>query len=202
MALIRIAAPASEPLDLATAKLHCRVDGNDEDALITALIVAAREQAEHETGRSLVTQTWELVHDAFPEAFALRKAPIQSVTSIKYLEGQWQFDEQEMIDVLVAVERTLDPSDYLLDKDSEPGYVVPGYGKAWPASFAVPNAVRCRYVCGYGNAAAVPQAIKQWMLLAIGTMYAQRETFAGQVYSIPDRFWSGLLDPYRLYEAA
>lgn len=190
MALIRIAAPASEPLDLATAKLHCRVDGNDDDALITALIVAAREQAEHETGRALVTQTWELVHDVFPSAFVLRKSPIQSVTSIKYL------------DITSGLEQTLDPADYLLDNASEPGYVVPGYGKAWPASFAVPNAVRCRYVCGYGAAAAVPQAIKQWMLLAVGTMYAQRETaIAGQIASIPDRFWSGLLDPYRLYEA-
>lgn len=189
MTPIRIAAPASEPLDLATAKLHCRVDGNDDDALVAALIVAAREQAEHETGRALVTQTWELVHDSFPEAFVLRKAPIQSITSLKYLDSA------------TGAEQTLAPADYLLDKDSEPGYVVPGYGKAWPDSYAVPNAVRCRYVCGYGDAAAVPQAIKQWMLLAIGTMYAQRETAAGQTYSIPDRFWSGLLDPYRLYEA-
>lgn len=191
MALIRIAAPASEPLDLATAKLHCRVDGTDEDALITALIVAAREQAEHETGRALVTQTWELVHDTFPDAFVLRKSPIQSVTSLKYL------------DAASGAEQTLDPADYLLDKDNEPGYLVPAYGKAWPATWPVPNAVRVRYVCGYGLAGAVPQAIKQWMLLAIGTMYENRATGgAGQVYAIPDRFWSGLLDPYRLYEAA
>ena len=191
MALIRIAAPASEPLDLATAKLHCRVDGTDEDALITALIVAAREQAEHETGRALITQTWELVHDVFPEAFVLRKSPIQSVVSLKYLDSA------------TGAEQTLDPADYLLDKDNEPGYLVPAYGKAWPSSYGVPNAVRLRYVCGYANAAAVPQAIKQWMLLAIGTMYENRATGgAGQVYAIPDRFWSGLLDPYRLYEAA
>jgi len=191
MALIRIAAPASEPLALADAKAHCRVDHNDDDALITALIVAAREQAEHETGRALVTQTWELVHDTFPEAFVLRKAPIASVTSVKYL------------DPATGAEQTLDPADTLLDKDSEPGYLVPAYGKAWPTARAVPNAVRCRYVCGYGNAAAVPQAIKQWMLLAIGTMYAQRETFAsGTVANLPDRFWGSLLDPYRLYEGA
>lgn len=191
MALIRIAAPASEPLDLATAKLHCRVDGSDDDALIAALIVAAREQAEHETGRALVTQTWELVHDAFPEAFVLRRAPIKSVTSLKYLDSA------------DGTEQTLDPADYLLDKDSEPGYVVPAYGKAWPATWPVPNAVRVRYVCGYGLAAAVPVAIKQWMLLAIGTMYAQRESLiSGQTASLPDRFWAGLLDPYRLYESA
>lgn len=191
MALIRITAPAVEPLTLAEAKLHCRVDGSDEDALITALIVAAREQAEHETGRALVTQTWELVHDVFPEAFVLRRAPIQSVTSLKYLDSA------------TGAEQTLDPADYLLDKDSEPGYVVPAYGKAWPATWPVPNAVRVRYVCGYGLGAAVPVAIKQWMLLAIGTMYAQRETLiAGQAATIPDRFWAGLLDPYRLYESA
>lgn len=191
MALIRIAAPASEPLTLAEAKLHCRVDGTDEDALITALIVAAREQAEHETGRALITQTWELVLDAFPEAFVLRKSPVQSVTSLKYLDSA------------TGAEQTLDPADYLLDKDSEPGYVVPAYGKAWPYSREVPNAVRVRYVCGYGLAVAVPQAIKQWMLLAIGTMYENRATSgASQVYNIPDRFWSGLLDPYRLYESA
>ena len=191
MALIRIAAPASEPLTLAEAKLHCRVDGTDEDALITALIVAAREQAEHETGRALITQTWELVHDSFPDAFVLRKSPIQSVTSLKYL------------DAATGAEQTLDPADYLLDKDNEPGYLVPAYGKAWPATWPVPNAVRCLYVCGYVDAAAVPQAIKQWMLLAIGTMYENRATSgAAQVYAVPDRFWSGLLDPYRLYESA
>ena len=191
MALIRIAAPASEPLALADAKAHCRVDHSDDDALITALIVAAREQAEHETGRALVTQTWELVHDTFPEAFVLRKAPIASVTSVKY------------IDPATGAEQTLDPADTLLDNASEPGYLVPAYGKAWPTARAVPNAVRCRYVCGYGNAAAVPQAIKQWMLLAIGTMYAQRETVvAGTVANLPDRFWASLLDPYRLYEGA
>lgn len=191
MALIRIAAPASEPLTLAEAKAHCRVDHSDDDALIAALIVAAREQAEHETGRALVTQTWELVHDAFPEAFVLRKAPVQSVTSVKYLDST------------TGTEQTLNPADYLLDNASEPGYVVPGYGKAWPASYGVPNAVRCRYVCGYGLAAAVPQAIKQWMLLAIGTLYAQRETIvAGTVTALPDRFWASLLDPYRLYEGA
>jgi uncharacterized phiE125 gp8 family phage protein len=185
-----VTAPTEEPVTLADAKWHCRVDGTADDALLTALIVAARESAEHETGRALCAQTRELVLDAFPEAFVLRGAPIQSLVSLKYLDTD-------------GVEQTLDPQDTLLDKDSEPGYLLPAYGKAWPASYPVPNAVRVRYTCGYGDASAVPQAIKQWMLLAIGAMYAQRETFtAGQVAMLPDRFWHRLLDPYRLYEVA
>lgn len=184
-----IIAPSEEPVSLADAKAHCRADGTADDTLITALIVAAREQAEHETGRALCTQTWELVLDAFPEAFALRKAPVQSVSSVKYLD-------------IAGGEQTLDPADTLLDKDSEPGYLTPAYGKTWPETYAVPNAVRVRYVCGYGAAAAVPQSIKNWMLLAVGTMYAQRETMvSGQVAALPDRFWHRLLDAHRIYEA-
>lgn len=184
-----IVPPSVEPVSLAEAKHHCRTDDSADDAFITALIVAAREQAEHETGRALCTQTRELVLDAFPEDFVLRGAPIISLVSLKFIDE-------------AGVEQTLDPQDTQLDKDSEPGYLIPAYGKAWPASRAEPNAVRVRYTCGYGAAAAVPQGIKHWILLAVGTMYAQRETIAsGQIVALPDRFWHRLLDPYRLYEA-
>lgn len=188
MAYKVVTAPTVEPVTLADAKNHCRVDGTDDDALITSLIVSARESAEHETGRALCTQTRELVLDAFPEAFVLRGSPIQSVVSVKFLDS-------------TGVEQTLDPQDTLLDKDSEPGYLVPAYGKAWPETYPVPNAVRVQYVCGFGGASAVPESIKAWIKLAVGTMYAQRETIgSNQTASLPDRFWHRLLDPYRVYE--
>jgi len=189
MAYKIITHPTFEPVSLAEAKAHCRVDGNDDDALITALIRAARESAEHETGRALCTQTRELVLDAFPEAFILRGAPVQSIVSIKYLD-------------LDGIEQTLDPVDYILDNDSEPGFAVVGYGKGWPATQATINAVRLRYVCGYAAAVDVPESIKSWMLLAIGTLYAQRETMVDpKSQSLPDRFWRRLLDPHIIYEA-
>ena len=53
--------PATEPVTLAEAKLHLRVDGSDEDALITRLISAAREQCEQELGRALADPTVDLV---------------------------------------------------------------------------------------------------------------------------------------------
>lgn len=183
-----ITAPTEEPISRTEAKLQCRVDGTDEDTLIDALIVAAREMAEHETGRALCTQTRELVLDAFPESFKLDGGKTQSIVSIKYLDT-------------TGTEQTLDPQDTLPDLDSEPAYISIGYGLAWPESYPVPNAVRVRYVCGYGAAADVPGAIKSWMLLAVGALYANREAFgSGQQFSLPDRFWHRLLDPYRIYE--
>ena len=182
-----IVPPSFWPVTLDEAKHHCRVDGADDDMLLQMLIASAGESAEHETGRALCTQTRELVLDAFPTDFVLHGSPIQSVESIKFLDAS-------------GTECTLDPQDYLLDNESEPGYVTLAYGKGWPATYPVPNAVRVRYVCGYGMPENVPAAIKQWMLLAIGTMYAQRESIVvGQAMSLPDSFWSRLLHRYTLY---
>lgn len=190
MALKLIIPPAEEPVTLAEAKAQCRVDGTDDDVFIGALIQSAREMAEHQTGRALVTQTWELVLDAFPAAFVLRRPPIIAVDSVKFLDAD-------------GVQQTLDPADTLLDKDNEPGYLVPAYGKTWPDSYPVPNAVRVRYTAGYGGAANVPESIKAWMKLMIGTAYANRETvLAGQISTLGRAYWDALLDPYRLYEVS
>ena len=56
-----IAGPGEEPVTLAEAKAFARIDGDDEDALVAALIAAARLHVESLTGRALVTQTWRLV---------------------------------------------------------------------------------------------------------------------------------------------
>lgn len=189
MALKLITAPAAEPVALATAKAHLRVDHNDDDALIGALITAARQAAEDRINRALVTQTWEQVLDAFPAAeIKLAKPPAQSITSIKYIDP-------------AGDEQTLASNQYLLDGDTLPGWVLPAYGVTWPATLDTANAVRVRFVAGYGAAEAhVPAAIRQWMLIAIGTMYAMREGVAGgNLAEVPRTWVDGLLDPYKVY---
>lgn len=185
-----VTAPAEEPITLAEAKTHLRVDASDEDALITSLIVAARRAAEQRTGRALVTQTWEASCDEFPgsgEGIPLQLAPVQSVTSVKYIDT-------------AGVEQTIGAPNYTLNDRGSMGHsVLPAHGYAWPSAREQQNAVTVRFVAGYGAAAAVPQDIKAWLLLTIGTLYMQRESFVGNAMfapAIPDRFWDALLDPY------
>ena len=189
MALKLITAATTFPITLADAKLHCRVDANDDDTLINALITAATELAEQKTGRALMAQTWELTMDAFPEAFELTRVPVQSVTSLKYADTN-------------GVEQTMSNALYTLDTADDHGfvYVVPAYNTDWPASRAQINAVALRYVAGYASAAAVPESIKQWIRLMVSTMYENRETEAYSSRAVSTtvqmRFVDGLLDRY------
>lgn len=192
MSLKLITAPASEPITLNEARLHLKiiVDPADEtahpdDAYIEALIVAARSAAEHLTGRAFIEQELEMALDGFGECIRLSRPPLISLTRIKYLDinGNWQ---------------TLSSSDYVLDSHSEPARIVPAYGKCWPSTREQINSVVVRYVAGYEDADAVPQAIKNWMLLRVGMLYENREEVSGiQLSEVP--YVDSLLDPYRVW---
>ncbi|HVL75307.1 MAG TPA: head-tail connector protein [Noviherbaspirillum sp.] len=183
MNLRLVTPPDGELIPLNEVKTHLRVDSalTADDGLIQSLVTAAMQTAEHRTGRSLLPQTWELALDRFPEKIALDKPPIIEVESVKYVDANGDL-------------QILPESDYLLDDFGEPGRLIPAYSKSWPMTREQPNAVRIRFRAGYENAAAVPQAIKQWILLTVGTMYENREgVVVGQsVQSLPHI--DGLLD--------
>lgn len=193
MGLILTAAPSGEPVTRAEAKEHCRVDGTDDDALIDALIVAARRLAETLTGRALVTQSWKLLLDAFPvEAIKIPLPPLQSIGSIKYLDADGN-------------QQTFASNQYIAFTTGQHGIVAPVYGVSWPATRDQREAVEVTFTAGYGNAAAVPQEAKQWMLLAIGGWYSQRESLAvGSLApeTLPRGMWDALLDGYRVVSFA
>lgn len=192
MGLTLKVAPAVEPVTLGEAKLHCKVDDSADDALLTALIVSARQQAEHRTGRALVTQQWELTIDEFDEdSIDLPNPKLQSVQTVTYLDAD-------------GVRQPLANTEYQAVTDELIGRILPAYGKSWPSCRVQPGSVAINYTCGYGNAAAVPQGIKTWMLLAVGTWYGQREgIITGTIVSeLPRDFFAALLDPYVVLRAA
>jgi uncharacterized phiE125 gp8 family phage protein len=181
MALKLVTPPTVEPVSLVEAKAHLRVDHADDDATINFLIAVARSHFDAVSGwmgRALINQTWELILDEFPvispqwccwsspnllraTGIKLPFPRLQSVTSIKYLDGNG--DEQ-----------TIAPGDYIVDTASEPGWVFPT--TAWPTAGTVPNAVTVRYIAGYGAGASdVPTPIKHAIMIVIGHYYENRE---------------------------
>lgn len=81
MQIVQTVAPAQEPVSLAEAKLHLRVDHGLEDALIGALIITAREEAEFRTGQRLVTQTWTVTATQAGDLPLEGLTPLRSITS-------------------------------------------------------------------------------------------------------------------------
>lgn len=160
-----ITAVATEPVTSAEAKLHLRVDGDDDDTLIAALITAARQVAEHYTGRALAVQTLEMALDAFPDDdyFDLAMPPVASITHIKYTDED-------------GVEQTLATDQYALSTYGDSRRVSLTYDASWPDTRCIPDAVRVRYVAGYGGdgGPAVPKAVTQSILLMVGWMYENR----------------------------
>jgi uncharacterized phiE125 gp8 family phage protein len=182
--LALVTAPTIEPVTLAEAKLHLRVDHGDEDALIESLVTSARTHVEHVTSRAFINQTWRLSLDAFPAEIRLPRPPLSSVTSLQYLDGNGTL-------------QTLSASSYTVDSDAEPGRVVEAYATTWPSVRNDIRAVRVTYVAGYGaTAATVPQPIKQAILLLVGHWYANREA-VGTVGSDIAFAVDALLAPFR-----
>ncbi|WP_425401256.1 head-tail connector protein [Algiphilus sp.] len=164
MALTRVQAPQEEPLTVADAKAQAIVQVSTDDSLIEAYIQTAREHVEAFVKRSLVTQTWRLTLDCWSWMIYLPQPPVQSVSSIKYLDDQ-------------GVQQTLDPAHYRVDVSGDPARITPAYGYTWPSVQPVISPIEIEYVAGYGDAADVPQAFKHAMRLHIAAMYEFREDF-------------------------
>lgn len=174
--------PSAEPILIADAKNHLRVDHDDEDLLINILIQSARETVEQRTNRSLITQTRTMKMDYFPlcwgrtyraqwPAIELPYGPVSSVTSVKY------YDESD-------VEQTYSSSNYWVDISSGiPKIVVKN---SWPSTYDKPNAVEVVYVAGYGvSGSSVPSPIRNAMLLLIAHLYEHREQVGEIMHELP-----------------
>ena len=84
MTLALLTGPAAEPVTLAEARAHLRLDGTEENPLVEALIAAARAALEAETRRAFVTQSWRLTLDDWPaDPVRLPLAPVAAVTAVK-----------------------------------------------------------------------------------------------------------------------
>ncbi len=188
MGLKLVTPPEVEPVTLAEAKAHLRLDTDADDAYVSALVTAARERVELFLRRALITQAFEYTLDGFPtsQVIDLPRPPLQSVESIQYTDT-------------AGIVQTLAPEDYVVDaSSSEIGRVALAWNRFWPITRSSINSIVIQFTVGYGDGAEdVPQVIKQGILIEISNLYENREdVVVGQnisMLSLSER----LLWPYR-----
>jgi uncharacterized phiE125 gp8 family phage protein len=155
----------SNPVSLSDAKEHLRVDHTDEDEYITRLIDTARRYCEKLVNKAFITQTWDCYFDDFPGTpFELPLPPVQTVSSIIYTNSN-------------GTATTVQGSTYTVDKVSHPARINLAYSKSWPtATLQTLNAIKIRYITGYGDKAAnVPEDYRQAILILVAHLFENRE---------------------------
>jgi uncharacterized phiE125 gp8 family phage protein len=183
-----IAPPAALAVSMEAARETLRVDDDSLDMTIEQCIKGITIEAEHATGRAFVNRSYRLTLDEFPDAVRLPHAPTFSVESISFIDVAGEL-------------QVLDPADYYVDKETEPGYIVPGRGKRWPATLDQVNAVRVDYTAGYGpDDTTVPDSMKTYILAKLQVQF-EIQAGAGSVVSKPFNveYLDRLLDHLRVY---
>lgn len=164
--LTLITAPVAKVLSLDEAKEHLRVDHDDENTLIEALIAAATAWLDGWSGvlgMCLEAQTWEMSLDRFPaREFCIPLGPVASIDAITYIDSE-------------GSEQTLSLTEY----ETAGARIRPVSG--WPATSAKYDAVKVRFTAGNGT----PENIKHVVRLLIAHWYENRESVGDKMEAVP-----------------
>jgi uncharacterized phiE125 gp8 family phage protein len=202
--LVQLEPPSVEPVSLEQARAHLKLDAtgspatHPDDALVTALIKAARRRVENETGLALIRQKWRLTLEQFPidvrgrQRMELPLMPTREVSAIRYVDAdgetqQWGAESPNESWRLIA------------GGLHRGGLVVPFYGVVWPTTRAQPDAVEIEFYAGFGaDADDVPAELKHALLLDLGHLYENREASVLGAASAPLPLgWEALVWPWR-----
>ncbi|WP_421724239.1 head-tail connector protein [Bauldia sp.] len=157
-----ITGPALEPVSLADAKAHLRLDTADDDGLLTAAIVAARVHVEAATRRLLIEQAWRLYYDAWPRSVvALPVAPLMSVDKVTVFDA-------------AGAPQVVAPEDYTADVVSVPARLTLATSAPTAVGQAF-NGIEIDVTAGYGATSVnVPAPLRQAILMLVAHWYEHR----------------------------
>lgn len=182
-----LAGPATEPVSLAEAKAHARIDGDAEDGLVETLIAAARIHIESLTARALIAQGWRAVLDAWPTSRVvnLPVSPLMALTTVTAYDADGAGTELDLaqFQMEVAPARLLLP----LAVDGAP-------------TLRERQGLEIDYVAGYGaDAEDVPADLRQALLALVAYWYQNRDAvvIAGSGALVPSGF-DRMVAPYRV----
>lgn len=185
MTLVQLTSPAVEPVSLADFKAHARIDTVDEDALLAAMLLAARAHIETLSGKILITQTWRMIADEVPSdgRMALLVRPITSIDAVTVYDA-------------AGSPTTLDSEEWLGD-----------LGGRWPrillrrpaaTRMRAMNGIEIDVTAGYGPSGLdVPPVLRHAIVMLASHWFAHRATgFDFTSAGEPDGLFD-LIEPYR-----
>ena len=165
--LRRLTDPSVEPVSLAEAKAHLRVEHDADDAVIAYCIAASREWVEEYLDGTLILTQWAMTLDLFPPHINLAKPPMATAEGYTDVTLTYTTDTEAVV--------ALPSSDYRVDRHSWPGVLRPNYGDSWPAHLADYNSITVTWWAGFGATGAdVPQRIRSAVLMLTTHLYEQR----------------------------
>jgi uncharacterized phiE125 gp8 family phage protein len=189
-ALIVATPPAIEPVSLTEAKAHLRVDGDDENAYIGALISVARERLEHETRRAFIRQQITV----YMRGIGCGSAPVELPRP------------RVMADAIVLEYRDEDAAwqastGFIDQRSREPALL---WVTDAPSSVDSPRSPqdavwRATYWAGYGaEPANVPSPIRHAILLLVAHLFEQRNPAVAESIKDVPKSLDWMLNPYRV----
>lgn len=190
--LTRIDEPviASEPISLDEAKKHLKLEGvlDDEDDQIQRMIVAARRLAEGKTNRTITQREIVMQFDGWGCKMRLAKPPFIEMRGVSYIDAD-------------GITQDMDSEAYYVLDGREPAELAFSGGAPLPSLAYRRGVITVRYLAGYPEG-EVPEDIKAWMLMQIGSLYAHRESvIAGvSVAPLPEMYEGMFLQPHMVYE--
>ena len=173
-----ITPPDVLPVSLAEAKLHLRVDHDDDDTLIEGLIRAATDHLDGWTGilgRCLVEQEWRQDFDTFEPSLPLALGPATSIVKVE------------------AGGQAVDQAIYTLQTDAA------GMSRV-TFTEQLQGPVSVTYKAGYpveDGKAQIPAALRVAILLLVGHWYQTREAATAKSVAELPYAVSALIEPYR-----
>lgn len=182
MGLALITPPPAEPVTLAEARSWLKLDTQDDDPLVAALVTAARMAVEAASGCILVSQTWRWSFDAWPPdpILSCPLGPVSAVAGIGVADATGS---------LVA----LPASRWSADIASQPARVALAGPLPVPGSPLAGIAIDL--VCGFGPLpASVPEPLRMAVRLMLAFLYENR----GEAGPVPMPLAAAsLAEPYR-----
>jgi len=182
---VTVVTPEAAPLiTLTELKTFLRVDGNDENSLITDFLNAAIDDAKNYTRRSFINRTLLLTLDGFPyssnsEWWSGTRQVSQNAIHKKANSIEIPFPKLVSVSNITTYDydnsaNVFGASNYFVDTAG--ARVSLNQSGTWPVNLRDTAAVKVQYVSGYGEAASdVPPAIKIAIQMHVQKMYEMRQ---------------------------